>query len=742
MMSSMTSSSTSGARTVRGALVAELTRLASVPVAVKYGGVCSLVVVGLLMTLMQYQGVQLGMSFADGSASAASMSTSTKVLFPSWDVEETLRRNDELYEAFTSRMPTKAAERAGIHGKRDFGIRRRASSSSSSSSSMHKNATDAAAAAATAISSWSVASDSGVGSSSYIDDGSEGEDLSALQLSFQELVSALQAAKRFDGRGFDFGAVILEPVHSRDFVGTKWKALELWRDLDKNVRDRCARPHDRECQMYFDRKSSPTFLYSAGASRLARYKWDTLGLEWDGDANEAILGDSERAGRLMLPDMRIFNGTSDVGAFVSGGGSVYGELLRTLQGSGGMNPPFWFSSGFRWRMSSHGAHTTLHQDPQSNTFVEVVGVKRFHLYPPEMWADLNMWPEWHRCTRQSLLTLRDRGGQSIRAQLGVKLAMDADDSDAEAVRNSTRVKPYAVVDLRPGELLMLPASWFHRVECISEEPCQSVSIFWETTMAILCMQKLTHFWPGLVNDDARSGCHAREVFNRMVSAPQPAELDSLKSAGAMCPDGMPRGGGKPDDATRDCLKAVAEWHFFILAIVAKHLTRFPPLLALHPELEAGGTDFERARLFVRMLYRSRYAVHTSEILRGMALPFSCEGDEASAFSCPHVDGGLIASIDASKKHAMENEADEIAHEAVFNFNWDDIEAHFDLIPVPDGVHDEEAYRLDRLLTHYGGVMSMQLASLIDTYAMIALFEEVESTCRFLRCVAQTDTALL
>ena len=91
---------------------------------------------------------------------------------------------------------------------------------------------------------------------------------------------------------------------------------------------------------------------------------------------------------------------------------------------------------------------------------------------------------------------------------------------------------------------------------------------------------------------------------------------------------------------------------------------------------------------------------------------------------------------------MENEADEIAHEAVFNFNWDDIEAHFDLIPVPDGVNDEEAYRLDRLLTHYGGVMSMQLASLIDTYAMIALFEEVESTCRFLRCVAQTDTALL
>ena len=35
-----------------------------------------------------------------------------------------------------------------------------------------------------------------------------------------------------------------------------------------------------------------------------------------------------------------------------------------------------------------GSVTTLHQDVMSNTFVEVVGVKRFHLYPPEMWSEV------------------------------------------------------------------------------------------------------------------------------------------------------------------------------------------------------------------------------------------------------------------------------------------------------------------------------------------------------------------
>ena len=109
-------------------------------------------------------------------------------------------------------------------------------------------------------------------------------------------------------------------------------------------------------------------------------------------------------------------------------------------------------------------------------------------------------------------------------------------------------------------------------------------------------------------------------------------------------------------------------------------------------------------------------------------------------ACPHA--GRVATVDGGARDAMDAEAAEIAGEAVFNFDWEEISRQFDLIPVPAGLgrEDAEAYRLERLLTHYGGLMSLQLANLLEMYAFLALFEDAGSLCRFLRCVAHTDTA--
>ena len=229
------------------------------------------------------------------------------------------------------------------------------------------------------------------------------------------------------------------------------------------------------------------------------------------------------------------------------------------------------------------------------------------------------------------MTFMDRGEAHLRRKLGVT---DAGEGGDRAVRERTRLRPYAVVDLHPGELLMLPASWYHRVECLTEEPCQSVSIFWPNPNSIACSQKIGHFFPHIMSDTPAGFCNAPEVYNRTVSTPQPPELDSLKAARDACGGATPKDGGGASRAPAACLGALADWHYLLLAMAAAHLRHFPPLLALHPELEAGGTDLERARLFVQMVHRSQYAAHTMDQLRELRMPFACDRGPGGGEAAP------------------------------------------------------------------------------------------------------------
>ena len=696
-----------GAGKARGPSSRPLAGSSAASVTGKYALVCGLALIALV-SVLQYR-----LAVGDHAQRALASHSNSRILFPSWDAQEKLARHEAQRDVFAARMPSTTAERAAADGGRDFGVRRGVQ-----------------------------AGEAGVGTSGYMfnDEGEEGASLRALELPFEEVYAALNSAGRFSGGGFDFGAVILEPIHSRDFVGKRWKALDRWRDYDTNIRDACKRPHDRACQVYFERQQTPTFLYST-PSGLMGYKEHYMRHKWEGDPREKSLGDSEKPGSLMQPSSSIFNGTAPGREYVSGGDAVEGAILEALHAGGSLEPASWFSEGFRWRIASHGAHTTLHQDVMSNTFVEVVGVKRFHLFPPEMWSDVSMWPEWSSCNRQSMMAFRDRGGAFLRERFGV--TNGANESSAadgrsreDSIRDGTTIKPYAIVDLHPGELLLLPANWYHRVECITEEPCQSVSLFWHTSMALSCQQKLGHFFPDIHKFSYKSHCYAREVFNMTVSSPQPEELDSLKSARDACGGRMPEAGVDAEDG---CLDALAEWHYFLLSIASKHLQVFPPLVSLHPELEAGRTDLERARLFVGLAYRSRYEAHTMDTLRGLRMPFAC--DDVPPW-CPHARAGRVSSVPVDRRAAMDGEADEIAREAIFNWKWDEIEDHFDLIPVPENATDADEYRLSRILTHFGGVTSLQLSNMLEVYATLALFDDARSTCRFLRCVANEDTDAL
>ena len=62
--------------------------------------------------------------------------------------------------------------------------------------------------------------------------------------------------------------------------------------------------------------------------------------------------------------------------------------------------------------------------------------------------------------------------------------------------------------------------------------------------------------------------------------------------------------------------------------------------------------------------------------------------------------------------------------------------------MPENVADADEYRLSRILTHFGGVTSLQLSNMLEVYATLAMFDDAQSTCRFLRCVANEDTDAL
>lgn len=88
-------------------------------------------------------------------------------------------------------------------------------------------------------------------------------------------------------------------------------------------------------------------------------------------------------------------------------------------------------------VSTRGCVTTMHLDEVANFFVSAQGSKRFSVLPPSHWIALGMFPKFH---------VRHRNVQSPQASPESRL----------------------VFDVEEGDVLFMPALWFHEVETTSE----------------------------------------------------------------------------------------------------------------------------------------------------------------------------------------------------------------------------------------------------------------------------------
>ena len=108
---------------------------------------------------------------------------------------------------------------------------------------------------------------------------------------------------------------------------------------------------------------------------------------------------------------------------------------------------------YMW-LSSSGSRTHTHFDNDHNVFVQLIGTKRFVLWPPNQSEALCPYPRLHPLWHKS------------RAHFG------APDMRVPACANYSRARALAL-DVQPGDLLYLPPWWWHTVE--TRSPSLSLS---------------------------------------------------------------------------------------------------------------------------------------------------------------------------------------------------------------------------------------------------------------------------
>jgi hypothetical protein len=120
-----------------------------------------------------------------------------------------------------------------------------------------------------------------------------------------------------------------------------------------------------------------------------------------------------------------------------------------------------------------GAHTitALHYDTSANFFTQVLGRKRFLLFPPQIWSDAGTFPDAHRRSRQCPRVPTAAANQSTTDTDAHSDAMsDTATAAGSSGEASTHHQPHSdralEVILEPGEVLFLPSHWFHEVEAL------------------------------------------------------------------------------------------------------------------------------------------------------------------------------------------------------------------------------------------------------------------------------------
>ncbi|KAL1878063.1 hypothetical protein VTK73DRAFT_8114 [Phialemonium thermophilum] len=125
------------------------------------------------------------------------------------------------------------------------------------------------------------------------------------------------------------------------------------------------------------------------------------------------------------------------------------------------------------------SHTALHKDNYENVYVQILGQKNFVLMPPACQPCVNeqlLKPATYRRVGSSLELELDDNANSF-----VPFATwDPDKPNENATEYSVLARPVRVT-LEPGDMLYLPAMWYHKVSqsCSGEGICVAVNYWYD-----------------------------------------------------------------------------------------------------------------------------------------------------------------------------------------------------------------------------------------------------------------------
>eukprot|EP00966_Prymnesium_polylepis_P285366 6591888-Prymnesium_polylepis.2 len=144
------------------------------------------------------------------------------------------------------------------------------------------------------------------------------------------------------------------------------------------------------------------------------------------------------------------------------------ERLQQLQAAGGFGR-LGLSQLYVGTPATSGARSLLHFDNNENIFVQLAGSKRFRLFVPTEAGNLYAYPQSHAMDRKAQVgRRRSTRPDCARAHCGpvcmhqVVLSRAADPRHMAAFPRLQSARSCEVT-LRAGEVLFLPAFWWHEV---------------------------------------------------------------------------------------------------------------------------------------------------------------------------------------------------------------------------------------------------------------------------------------
>jgi hypothetical protein len=115
-------------------------------------------------------------------------------------------------------------------------------------------------------------------------------------------------------------------------------------------------------------------------------------------------------------------------------------------------------------LSHPGVVSQTHYDTQHNIFLQIQGMKRFHLFPPE--TELYLYPNIHRSYRQSQIHFEDHFEETSTSSTSSSTSTSQSSIQRFHLVNNQTVEGIEII-LSPGDILYIPPYWQHRVESLT-----------------------------------------------------------------------------------------------------------------------------------------------------------------------------------------------------------------------------------------------------------------------------------